>query len=276
MKPLIDSDILRYEIGYSGQFKDPDTGEEIISDFDRVAELLDAKIDLICEEVEATEEPTLYLTADKFIAKQLSRTGEFELKPNFRETIATLKPYKGTRKSDKPFHFYNLTAYMMSKYKCFIANGIEADDAMSIDQTENTIICSRDKDLRQVPGWHYSWECGKQPSIGPVFVEPLGSLQEREDGKVLGYGDKFFYYQMLVGDAVDNIGGVPRVGPKKALPLLSEAKTARECYLIVKEQYKLHYGDEWLAPLQENANLLWMVREVNKDGSPLLFRPPKS
>jgi hypothetical protein len=83
------------------------------------------------------------------------------------------------------------------------------------DRQYKTIICSRDKDVRQCPGWHYSWECGKQPSIGPIMVDELGHLVDKNAGKfnpltgkklplkVFGTGHKFFYYQMLTGDTVD-------------------------------------------------------------------------
>lgn len=83
MKPLIDCDVLRYEIGFSGQFKEGD--ELIVRPFEFVAELFDEKVRQICDAVWATEPPTLYLTG----------------KGNFRDEIATIKPYKGTRKSEK-------------------------------------------------------------------------------------------------------------------------------------------------------------------------------
>lgn len=287
MKPLIDADVLRYEVGFSGQIKDED-GNDVILDFDRVSELLDEKIKLICKEVGATEPPTLYLTGDEFLAKELNRRLVFqgmepiELKPNFREAIAITKKYKGNRKSNKPFHFYNLSAYMVGTYDCVVTNGIEADDAMCIRQYQSwydnndTIICSRDKDLRISPGWHYSWECGKQASIGPIYTDELGWLEKRPDGKVLGYGLSFFYYQMLVGDTVDNIAGVPGVGPVKAFKLLTEGedKSEQGMYQKVVKAYQEAFKDDWKVHIREMANLLWMVRET-KDGEPVLYKPLK-
>lgn len=298
MKPLIDADVLRYEVGFSGQYMEED-GNLVVLDFEFVKELLDAKIKLICDEVDATEPPTLYLSADKFIINNLNRASNLsgkqllELRPNFREQVATTKPYKGTRKEAKPFHFYNLTAYMLSEYDCFIANGIEADDAMCITQYDNyknldyriefgqecaqTIICSRDKDLRQCPGWHYSWECGKQPSIGPIYTDDIGWLEQKSNGKVLGYGKHFFYYQMLVGDSVDNIPGVKGIGPRKAFKALAEAFDGTELslYQTVVKAYQEAFKDDWKATIREMANLLWMVRELNEDGSPVLYKPLK-
>ena len=286
MRPLIDADILRYEIGFSGEFKD-ENGESTLLDFDRVAELLDDKIELICEEVGATEKPMLYLTGDEKLAKQQG----VKYKPNFRDTIAVTKPYKGTRKSEKPYHWHNLTAYMLATYDCHVSYGIEADDSMCIEQCwdhvmdePSTIICSRDKDLRMCPGLHYSWECGKQGSKGPLFVDPnkagwLEYIEHESDpanDKVIGYGDMFFYYQMLTGDPVDNIPGAPRVGMKKAYPLLKDMTDKREMFEAVKKIYQDKKGDDWLDYFKEQAYLLWMVRERDfSDGSPVMYTPPR-
>ena len=297
MKPLIDGDILRYEIGYCGQLKDEVTGELKYMSFEFVSDLLDARIEHICEEVEATVPPTIYLTEDTLINNHLNRSRKREgleplkVDPNFREEIAITKPYKGTRKTDKPFHFENLTAYILSKYDCNIAKKMEADDIMCIHQVgstkynlinthgiggrSDTIICSRDKDLRMCPGWHYSWECGKQPSHGPVHVdfETVGWLEKKDDGKVIGYGDKFFFYQLLTGDVVDNIPGCKGAGAVKAFNLLDPLESKEQCYNAVVQLYQKVYPDTWKTYIREQANLLWMVRELNEDGSPVLFNP---
>jgi hypothetical protein len=267
--------------------KDED-GVESILPFETAMELLDNKIDLICAEVGATSAPTLYLTSDSFLVKQLNirnkLTGDKEVEPivNFRENVSKTKVYKGTRKSVKPFHFKNISAYMLSNYDCVIANGLEADDLMCIRQWDNykhrvknieatpTIICSRDKDLRMCPGWHYSWECGKQASIGPLEVGPVGFLQE-VDGKIRGFGIKFFFYQLLVGDSVDNIPGLPKCGPAKALKILDGVDTPKDMLKAVTEAYKASMGDVYKEYLREQANLLWMVRELDEQNNPVMF-----
>lgn len=265
MQPLIDSDVLRYELGFSGEYVEE--GEHKIRDFEFVQELLDNKIKFICEEVGATHPPLLFLTGDKFAMKLLKQ----ELLTPFRETIATVKPYKGTRKGEKPFHFYNITAYMLANYDCRVSNGLEADDLMAIEQTnrpDETIICTRDKDLRMVPGWHYGWECGKQPSFGPELVDNKGWLKLNDKGDVKGAGLKFFFYQMLVGDTVDNIPGCPKIGPVKAFKLLEGCSTKAEHEAAVRASYEAFYGGEWSERLEEQSKLLWMVRALHADGSP--------
>lgn len=299
MKPLIDSDILLYEIGFSSQEGYGDAA--IPASWDFAQDLLEKKLALICDEAGGTEEPTLFLTNTRKINKTLNkdrkRKGEEskEYVENFRVDAAKEKEYKGTRKADKPFHFNNLLHHMLASYDVVVnENGLEADDIMCITQYSrwkegnlDTIICSRDKDVRQCPGWHYSWEVAKQASIGPILVEPLGFLEHKNPGeldargrakppKIFGTGDKFFYYQLLVGDTVDNIGGLPNRGPVFGYQLLKDATSSRACYELVAEKYLQTWGDDWKTRFREQADLLWMVREVDENGEKVKWKPPKS
>ena len=184
MLPLIDADILIYEGSFGGENRE--TGE--VYGFDYVSALLDKKIADICHAVGATQPPLLFLTGDD----------------NFRFDIATVKPYKGTRKEEKPFHYLNARAYLES-LGAVVIDGMEADDMLAIKQADNTatveqwnmieggdltldsknitVICTRDKDLRQVPGWHYGWEHGKQPEFPLQFVEVIGDIRLTDDKK---------------------------------------------------------------------------------------------
>lgn len=267
MTPLIDADILLHELGWSGQFKDKETGEEILFEFDYVRELLDAKIEFICDEAEATEAPILFITDSQWLTDQRNKRNTRkglpleEYEPVFRFAVAVSKPYKGQRKNPKPFHFYNIIAHLMANYNVVVSsNGLEADDELCIVQygRDDTIICSRDKDLRICPGWHYSWECGGQASHGPTYTDHVGWLDFSEP-KTLGYGKAFFYYQMLVGDSADNIPGLPGWGEAAARKLLAELKTEKELFESVKLAYKDHPKLENSKEyFMEQAQLLWM------------------
>lgn len=208
--------------------------------------------------------------------------------PNFRVKAAEEgeeKEYKGTRKQDKPLHYWNILAFIANMTNCVISReGLEADDLMVIEQTRrlkklDTIICSRDKDLRQAQGWHYSWEVGKQASIGPLLVEGVGFLEKTskpgKPAKVWGVGPKFFYYQMLAGDNVDNITGIKGKGPVFAYKLLHSATTERECYERVASVYKEQFEDNWKEKMTTMASLLYLIQEYNEDGSFKGWRPPK-
>ena len=282
MRPLIDGDILRYEIGFSGEYKNEE-GELVIRDFEFVDELLEKKIKEICSEAEADETPVLFLTQDKIITRELNKWLKRRdkplstLLPNFREAIAVSRGYKANRKSQKPFHFDNITIHMMNKYHCVFANGVEADDLMGATQCVDpnaTIICSRDKDLRMIPGWHYSWECGRQHAIGPEYTDRIGWLVD--DGKKFyGYGLKFFFAQMLMGDTVDNIPGLPYYGKKKVLKLLDHLTTEEEMLDCVTEEYKKVYPDTWKDVIREQADLLWIGQKINALGMVVPYSPKK-
>lgn len=122
MKPLIDGDILRYEIGSCCHYTD-DNGEPRIRGFDYCIELLHEKVELICKCVDATEPPTIFLTMCEKTHKITKCPQPF--KKNFRFDIAKKKPYKGNRNnSEKPYHFDNLTAYIVANFECVVANGL--------------------------------------------------------------------------------------------------------------------------------------------------------
>lgn len=283
MRPLIDSDVLRYEIGFSGEFID-ENGEKQVRDFDFVADLFDQKIKEICAEVWATEPPLLFITNDrrlhKKVNKQRKKEGKEELDylPNFRDEVAQKKEYKGNRKAEKPFHYDNLTAYIFSKYDVKVAVGMEADDLMSVYQYErvkqghlDTIICSRDKDLRITPGMHFGWPCGKQLQFGPARITELGELELRGGKKLVGTGLKFFYSQVLIGDTVDNYPGLPGCGPVAAYKSLHDCETEAELFERVAGLYQKKCGDTWREDMLEQCRLAWMVRELDEEGNPVQY-----
>lgn len=276
MKPLIDSDVCRYEVGFASEVAWQQPG---YPPFDFVAHMLDERIRNICAVVGATEAPTLYLTG----------------KSNFRFDIAKRTPYK-VRKNNKPWHFKNITAYMQVMYDTIVSDGMEADDIMAIHQTlgeslyrnrhegENvderkevvrTIICTRDKDLRAVPGWHYGWELGNQPSFGPMEVTGFGEVKLSSDRKsIKGFGEKFFWSQCLTGDRVDSIPGVDGMGPVGAFEIIDKPTTTQEAFEAVLGAYRAVYGDVAEVELLEQGRLLHMTRELHEDGSPVLWELP--
>jgi hypothetical protein len=284
MRCLIDADVLVYELAFSGQYKDEDTDETIIREFDFVADLLDQKIKEIEAECWADEPSILFLTNDEKLSKMWNRKRKTEgldpvpYIPNFRIDLATVKPYKGQRKQEKPFHRDNIRAYMLDKYDVRVANGMEADDLLAIHQTQaeplTTVICSRDKDLKMVEGMHFSWPCGKQLQWGPAPVSKLGELHYDEGkNKLTGTGCKFFYSQLITGDTVDNIPGLPRGGPSLAFKLLHDKESEGDMFRAVAERYELKFGDDWREAMLEQAQLLWMCTEMDGD-KPKMWEMP--
>jgi hypothetical protein len=282
MKCLIDGDILLYEVSSLGQYKDVLTGELVVKDFNSCIEVLEMKMREI-EEATLSDEPSImYISADEELTHLVNRNDKWlhdkpltVYRPNFRLAIAKIKKYKGNRdKAEKPYHFKNLRAYMLSQFPCILAIGLEADDLLgAAASSPDVVICSRDKDLRQVPGVHFTWQCGKQPQEGPTTVSDPGELIVSPDGKkVKGSGLKFFFYQMLVGDPTDNIPGCPGIGPKKAIPVLEGTSTESEMLEAVSNLYKERVGDSWIERFNEQAGLLWIARELDENGLPVMYR----
>lgn len=251
MKALIDGDILRYEIGFGAEtgWKSITEGDQCPPPFDYVEDMLYERINNICAIAEC-DSYEIFLTEGR----------------TFRYDIATTRPYKGSRKENKPFHWKNLTAYISRCMPSQVVQKIEADDAIAIEHTRDngTVICSRDKDLRQVPGYLYSWELGRQPSFGPSLIDKTGYL-ELKDNKLIGTGYAFFCAQLLMGDPTDNIPGIRGIGPVAAYDILAHCDNLDEYYEAVATWYN---NDEYL---REQGRLLWLVRKLNHDGTPVMW-----
>ena len=240
MKALIDLDILCYELG--GEFEDND-GKTITDPADpAVMQRVHGKIGSILRTTSAD-------SWEGFITESRS---------NFRIKVATLRPYKGKRQPDKPPFYYVIRGTLIGYPNVTVVRGQEADDALGIYQAKNgllppdeceTIICSRDKDLRMIPGWHFGWNMGNQKQFGPEYISELEGL-------------KLFYIQMLIGDPVDNIPGLYGVGPKSAYAKrVKQATSEVEMFNIVSTEYKCRFDSEWERFYDENYELLWIRRE---------------
>lgn len=263
MQPLIDADVLLYEVGFAVESGWKAEGKEGVPPFDYAAQSMDMRIGNICAMVGATAPPILYLTGHG----------------NFRIELAKTTPYK-ERPSKKPFHYYNLKAYIQAIYNVILCIGMEADDAMAIEQTRRpteTIICTRDKDLRVVPGWQFGWELANQPQFGPECVDEFGrlGLSARRD-KLIGTGLMFFYGQCLTGDSVDTIPGLGnRTGCVTAYEILSGATSHLELFSRTLAAYTGLYGEILgRERFLEQGRLLHMTRYLDEWGNPILWEFP--
>jgi hypothetical protein len=81
LQPLIDGDILRYEIGYCGELKNEEGGIDILP-FDTLLDILNQRMDVIADEIESKKSPIIFLTGDKYLHEK--HTG-LEYVPNFRD-----------------------------------------------------------------------------------------------------------------------------------------------------------------------------------------------
>lgn len=182
---------------------------------------------------------------------------------NFRIKLATIADYKGNRKNkEKPPLHDHLRGWLSDLPNVQMVMGMEADDMLSILQWENfikgeeevgqpTIICTLDKDLDMVPGYHYRWEKGNVKAIDPWYQTELEGL-------------KCFYCQLLTGDVVDNIKGLYGVGPKSVyLGQVRDSSNETEMFGIIRDLYRKWYGNYGDQFLLENGRLLWMKRTID-------------
>lgn len=167
---------------------------------------------------------------------------------NFRHDVATIKPYKGNRDPNhRPKYYKEIRQYLVEHYDVEVVDGIEADDAVASAQwakpDKSTCIVSIDKDLKMIPGFHYN----------PVKKE-LFEVDKHD-------ADLFFWWQMMVGDATDNIPGIAGVGPKTADKIIEACGgDLEEIKGVVKSMYEREYGDRAASALEEIGLLLWMQR----------------
>lgn len=193
--------------------------------------------------------------ADNLLRTILAETGatEYQLwlsgNDNFRKVVNP--EYKANRKDQVPPQWLQDTReFLVSEWKAKLTHGIEADDELGINQGADTIICSLDKDLKMVPGRHYSWEItGTKPNGEQWLKEASFTTVDPWEG------DKTFWKQMLIGDRTDNIIGVQGLGPVKAGKLIDAQDDNQEAMEVVLEKYDNDYKR-----FAMNATCLWIMR----------------
>lgn len=188
---------------------------------------------------------------------QETNSDEFEFfvsgPTNFRYQV--YPEYKATRASlVRPRFLAYCKQYLVDKYNATVSDNCEADDCMAIAQTaasadNQTIICSLDKDMLQVPGMHYSWEIQGGPQEKRWVKEAI--LQEITPIE----GLRRFYTQMLTGDTSDNVKGVEGIGKVKAKAMLADLETEEEMFDVVLEAYG--FPEIMLM----NGQVLWLQRQ---------------
>lgn len=154
---------------------------------------------------------------------------------------------------------------------CIEMEGFEADDLIATYAREaeeagaETVIISSDKDLMQLV------------SEQTVMYDTMKSRRYGPDGVVEKFGvgpEKMIDLQALTGDSVDNVPGVPGIGPKTAALLLEEFGTL-ENLLENAETIKQKKRRENLIEFAEDARLskelVTLKRDVKVETAPAQF-----
>ncbi len=159
---------------------------------------------------------------------------------NFRYKI--YPQYKANRnRSQTPRHLNVCRDVLVKEFAAEVTIGYEADDALGIAQCAaeagSSIICSIDKDLKQIPGDHYNF------------------VKKEFDDIPANRAIRAFYESMLIGDRADNIKGVSGIGLAKAPKFLEGCKTEQELFDTVRG----FYNDD--AAMLLSGQLLWIWRK---------------
>lgn len=189
MSLLIDADFIVYK-ACAGSEVDIDWGDDVIlvtSKFSEAYKSVERELYHIATDLGCFDDSILF----------------FSDSVNFRKSIDPT--YKGHRNRKKPCGYRRVINKLKEDYHVVVMPTLEADDAMGIYATKEQghIICSPDKDMRQIPGELYDL------SDGVVTITP-------EEGK------RWHFIQTLAGDQTDGYGGVPGFGIKRAISFFEE------------------------------------------------------
>lgn len=232
--PIIDADSIVYRCGFASDSNNDRTGEPLSYCLHSVKE----SINRLVEKFEPSPRTRVLLQG----------------KGNYRDSIATILPYKGNRDpSKRPTWYDEIREYLVEYHGAELIHGMETDDAVGIEQwkhrNRSTCIVTIDKDLDCIPGWHYNY------------------VREEFYDVSLAQANKNFWMQVLTGDTTDNIQGIPKVGPKTAQKILEGLVDWVDLHNAVLAAYESKGLTR--ADFHENATLLWIQREegVNYDGN---------
>lgn len=161
-----------------------------------------------------------------------------------RREVAVTKPYKGQRAKEKPKHLKSLREYLTEAYKAFSVDDYEADDvviAIYEKYRGYATLMGIDKDAKQMAGSHYNY-----------VKKEFFNVSDRQS-------QLHFFTQMITGDSVDNITGIPRVGAKGAETLFEDNPDIPPAKLVW-DLYK-EKGLDW-DYYKEQYYLLRMQRDI--------------
>lgn len=220
---LIDGDIIGYRVGFTTQ-----------NDTQTIAEIrTDELIRRIVMETNAKEYKVFLSGEDNF---------RYSIYPQYKAN-RTNKP--------KPVWLQAIRAHLIKYHNGRVCNGWEADDELGMEQTAagtESIIATIDKDLLQVPGWHYNF-------VKDVtrFVSPYEGLRA-------------LYSQVIAGDGADNIPSydgkmrsyVPQFIQKLINPLY-EMTEEKDMYMHCLDVWQTEFDH-----LNRNCQCLYILRKENE------------
>lgn len=142
-----------------------------------------------------------------------------------RADQAIQQEYQASR-ADKepPKDLHAIRGFMAENMPCMVHMDQEADDGLAqanyhAEDRKLTVICSKDKDLRMVPGLHLDMDKFDLVDVPHGQYGYLEIDDTKSQKKVVGYGPAFFFAQCLMGDTADWIKGLPLLPARYAMKI---------------------------------------------------------
>jgi DNA polymerase-1 len=188
MSLLIDADFIVYKCCAATE-TEIDWGDDVItvtSRFSEAYEYVEQELYKIARDLGCFDDSILFFSDSR----------------NFRKLVDP--EYKGHRNRKKPCGYKRVINKLKEDYQVVVMPGLEADDALGIYATKELghIICSPDKDMRQIPGQLYD--------LSDAVIE----VSKEE-------GDRWHLVQTMAGDQTDGYAGIPTIGVKRADAILT-------------------------------------------------------
>lgn len=262
---LVDGDILVYRVAWACQHNEYDlyltgereigvlasfSGKKALNEYIKVNGFEKEDFDIV-HSVTIDSIPHALHTVKAMMQNIIDKTSATEVvvyltgSTNFRFDV--LPSYKAGR-PPKPELYKVIREYLIDYWDAEVTEGIEADDALgiaqwsSIQHDKETVICTNDKDLDCIPGWHYNFITDKG-----YYIDEAAA-------------DYNLDIQLLTGDGVDNISGIYGIGAVRANNLLT-GKSTGERWILIGNKYKEFWEDNWEEVLECNTKLLKILRE---------------
>lgn len=232
-KLLIDADYIVYKACAGAEY-DIDWGDDVIMVGSRFSEAYANTI----KDIEKIK--SIFFDANVILF--------FSDSTNFRKQIQP--SYKGHRNRKKPCGYRRVIHELHVDYQVIRMPSLEADDAMGIYATSNEdcIICSPDKDMKQIPGTLYN-------------MDETFTIDKQS-------GWEWFLIQTLAGDQTDGYSGAPGFGVKTSQKFFAEHGYTWDSVVRAFHSKNLTEVDAL-----RNARLAKILTADDYDNGPILWTP---
>ncbi len=197
MKLLLDGDIIAWKVACrnKGRADIPALRDQIEAEVERWARCADKDADIV-------------------IPLSAGRSFRYWIWPTYKGNRTEVEP---------PAKLGDCFDILKHDYYTWMVEGLEGDDGLGILATgaEDACIVTIDKDLLQIPGWHFNPDkCTEMYEIDPLVAA------------------WHMHIQWLMGDSSDNLPGLPRVGIKTAIKILAKIMDEEEMTARVQQEYE--------------------------------------